>query len=219
MAEILKLETRRGELTYRLQRPGPRGGPPVIMLHGLTGDEDVMWLLTSAFPSQGLIASPRGLFPLEVGGFSWVRPEVPGGGGFADFQGAVVAVMELLVHLSERFSLPARDFVLMGFSQGAALALAIARSGFRPAGVATLAGYLPEGGLKNVEGLPVYWGHGSQDEMVPVERARRDVKRLRQSGAEVTYCEAPVGHKVGVECMHDLGAWFAGITVRARGGT
>jgi phospholipase/carboxylesterase len=217
MSEILKLATTRGELIYRLQRPGPHGGPPVIMLHGLTGDEDVMWLLTSAFPSQGLIASPRGLFPAEEGGYSWVKPDVPGGGRFADFQDAVAAVMRLLAHLSAQFSLPARDFVLMGFSQGAALALTIARNGFRPAGVATLAGYLPDGGLKNLDGLPVYWGHGSQDERVPVERARRDVARLRQSGAEVTYCEAPVGHKVGVECMHDLAAWFTGITAQTEG--
>jgi phospholipase/carboxylesterase len=211
MSEVDRLETSSGELIYRLQRP-KSGDRPVILLHGLTGDENVMWLLTSAFPSGGVIAAPRGLFPLQEEGYSWVDPALVGEGRFSNFRPAAVAIRGLVVHLGEQFSLPIGSFVLMGFSQGAALALAVARDGFRPAGVATLAGFLPTGGLRNLDELPIFWGHGTRDEMVPVGRARRDVKALQQAGAMVTYCEADVGHEVGVECMHDLGAWFRGLT-------
>lgn len=208
MSDIQRLERGSGALSYRLQLPQVVGDRPVILLHGLTGDENAMWLLTRAFPSEGLIAAPRGLFPLGGDGYSWVDPSVEGEGEFSDFQPAVESVRDLLTHLSERFSHSMHDFVLMGFSQGAALGLAVARDGRRPAGVATLAGFLPGGELRNLGGLPIYWGHGTQDQRVPVWRARQDVEMLVQAGAKVTYCEADVGHKVGLECMHDLGAWF-----------
>src|SRR3972149_7991963 len=58
-------------------------------------------------------------------------------------------------------------------------------------------GSRPMDSLARLASLPVYWGHGTQDDQVPVERARRDVARLRQAGVDVSYFEAGVGRKVG----------------------
>ena len=63
--------------------------------------------------------------------------------------------------------------------------------------------------LARLASLPVYWGHGTQDDQVPVERARRDVARLRQAGVDVSYCEADVGHKLGADCLLGLASWLA----------
>ena len=99
--------------------------------------------------------------------------------------------------------------VFVGFSQGSALAFLLAeRQSMCPAAVVSLAGYLPGGDLAQLNGLPVFWGHGSQDQTIPVSRARLDVQRLEDLGAEVRYCEAEVGHKVGVECMRGLKGWL-----------
>ncbi|MGD8822778.1 MAG: hypothetical protein PVG63_06725, partial [Anaerolineales bacterium] len=58
------------------------------------------------------------------------------------------------------------------------------------------------------KGVPVYWGHGTEDELIPIEHARHDVERLRTAGVDVSFCEAEVGHKVGVECTRGLKTWF-----------
>jgi phospholipase/carboxylesterase len=96
----------------------------------------------------------------------------------------------------------------MGFSQGAALAFAAAQGGMKVAGIIALAGFVPYGDLQGLENVPVFWGHGTHDELVPVERARKDVKRLLDGAAEVHFCEADVGHKLGIECTRGLKHWL-----------
>jgi len=38
--------------------------------------------------------------------------------------------------------------------------------------------------------------HGTQDQLVPIDRARTSIELLEQAGAQVTYCEDEVGHKL-----------------------
>ena len=107
---------------------------------------------------------------------------------------------------------PDRSLVLAGFSQGAALALSATALGIlQPDAVVALAGILPLGDLTGLHSVPIFWAHGKRDLVVPVERARRDIERLRQAGASLTYCEADVGHKLGAECFRGLRQWFAGM--------
>jgi predicted esterase len=40
--------------------------------------------------------------------------------------------------------------------------------------------------------------------MVPVDRARASIGLLEQAGAQVTYCEDEVGHKVSAGCLRAL---------------
>lgn len=209
MDEVRRIKTSSAELIYRVQFPESDVHPPVIMLHGWTGDEGAMWVLTSALPGKGLIAAARGIESVPDGdGFGWTEPEAVGEERWGDFDASVIAITDLADHLSREFSFDRAGFVLVGFSQGAALAFAMARAGFRPAGAVALAAYIPEGDLDGLARLPVYWGHGTQDQKVRVERARADREALIQAGAEVTYCEADVGHKVGVECMRGIDRWF-----------
>ena len=57
-------------------------------------------------------------------------------------------------------------------------------------------------------GKPFFVAHGTQDKLVPVERARASIELLEQAGAQVTFCEAEVGHKVSLECLHGLEAFW-----------
>jgi predicted esterase len=71
-----------------------------------------------------------------------------------------------------------------------------------------VAGHLPQGDLSRLSGLPVFWGHGARDELIPVTGARKDVARLRAAGARVQYCEADVTHKLGSACLRELKQWI-----------
>jgi phospholipase/carboxylesterase len=180
----------------------------MLLLHGYTGDERVMWALDSVIPADFLVASLRGIHPTPLGGFQWIRSSSGKAADFTEYDEGVRAIAAVYREIGQEFEISSPVFV-MGFSQGAATAFAVASQGGIPVrGVIALAGYLPSGKLNTGE-WDVFWGHGSRDEMVPVERARNDVNRLSGAGIEVQYCEADVGHKLGAECTRGLGTWLA----------
>jgi len=71
-------------------------------------------------------------------------------------------------------------------------------AGFVPAGLEELIAQRP------LAGKSIFVAHGTQDEMVPIDRARNSIELLEQAGAQVTYCEDEIGHKVSRTCMRAL---------------
>ena len=60
-----------GDLIHRVAQPaGPGPHPTVLMLHGRSGDENVMWVFARALPPDWLIVAPRAIQPDPAGGFS-----------------------------------------------------------------------------------------------------------------------------------------------------
>jgi phospholipase/carboxylesterase len=179
----------------------------IVFLHGWTGDEHSMDVLDGALPAGWWRFSLRAPFGAPGGGFSWSDPTVDHGTTTAALRPGADALARWLSSTPELNGAP---FVLMGFSQGAAVALACAtRLVTPPAGLAILAGFAPgDLSLAPFAGMPIYWSHGLQDRLVPIDRARRDIEALRLAGAPVVFCEADVGHKVGVECVRGLKQWL-----------
>jgi phospholipase/carboxylesterase len=195
---------------YRFRHRPQEDGPAVMMLHGFGGDENSMWILESTLPSLPLVVSVRGTHSQPIGDFAWTTYRGGLRACFRDFREAFDAIKTVERDAQQRIpSAPAR-WVLMGFSQGAAIAFSLAACGaMRPAGIIALAGFLPEGDLSKLAGIPIYWGHGSRDEFVPVQRAEKDVQRLSSVNNDVEFCQADVGHKLGVECARGLKEWFS----------
>jgi predicted esterase len=210
MTEPILIEAPAGGVPVRLRQPRKKGGLHLLMLHGWSGDEKVMWVLQSILPADSFIVAARGIHPLPDGGYHWSDTPASTEVTFEDFNRAVTAIRTTLNALKETHGFGQVPIVLMGFSQGAALAFSTARSGIRLAGIIALAGFVPHGVISVRQPLPIFWGHGIQDERVPIERARQDVKRLLDAGLEVHYCEAEVGHKLGIECTHGLRGWLQG---------
>lgn len=198
---------------YRVSQPEGSGPFPVfLLLHGWTGDEHSMWVFTPRLPSHGLFIAPRGLYSAPQGGYAWVAAQNTWPRR-EQFEPTVNALLQLLT--AARF--PAADFStlhLVGFSQGAALAYAFTLSyPERVASLSALSGFLPDGlqlvtPARRLSGLPVFITHGTQDELVPVERARQAAHLLDQQGAKVTYCEHEVGHKLSAGCFRGLASFF-----------
>jgi phospholipase/carboxylesterase len=183
--------------------------PAVILLHGWSGDENIMGVFETLLPEEVSIVSPCGIYPVDDGGYNWVSGDRSSKSSISDFSRSADSLMTMLEDLNRQYDLNQNNLVLMGFSQGAALAFATTVLGrIKPAAIISLAGFLPQGELKNVKGLPVYWGHGLFDRLVPIERARDAVQALKRAGADVILCEADVGHKVGLECTRGLKEWL-----------
>ena len=183
--------------------PGDPPGPPVLLIHGLTGDERSMAVFAGAFPPGSLLLAPRASHVFEGGGYSWT--ESVGWPAWEDLAPSAEALAGLIAAVDPG------PWLVAGFSQGAAVALALAARGEPLAGVAALAGFLPEGDLPAGAwtGLRVFWGHGTLDEQVPIERARQGARALRQAGARLDLCETEVDHRLGAACLRALKAWAA----------
>lgn len=198
----------------RLHRPEGTGPFPILlMLHGCTGDENSMWVFAPRFLKNALMIAPRGIYTTKGSGYSW-HPEISRPWPWVnDF----IPTVEKLFDTISRKNIPDGDFSelhIVGFSQGAALAYTMAiLYPERIASLAGLSGFLPDGasalmGTERLKGLPIFITHGTQDDLVPVERARMSVDILQKSGAIVTYCEDNVGHKLSTKCFRGLEAFY-----------
>lgn len=192
--------------------PGPH--PLMLLLHGWTGDEDAMWVFANRLPENLLLVSPRGLYPTNLGGYSWQPPLGRNWPDLEDFRPAMDALWTLLTedHFPQAELAHIR---LVGFSQGAALSYSLALaypervgdfaglSGFAPGGVEALIQARP------LVGKACFMAHGTQDELVNVVRARQARQMLIDAGAQVTYCEDDVGHKLSASCFRGMEKFFA----------
>lgn len=206
-----------GDWVIRFRQPAGAGPFPVVwLLHGWTGDEDSMWIFASKLPERFLLLAPRGLHATPMGGYSWhPLSSVKAWPWVEDFRPAVQALVDLMAAWPE--GAPPANFDnlrLAGFSQGGAMAYTFAM--LHPQRVRALAGlasFLPDGAAQHLQsqtlaGLPVYISHGTQDQMIPVARARQAVQLLEQAGAEVHYCESDVGHKLSADCFRGMEVFF-----------
>ncbi len=200
--------------TLRVHVPSGSGPHPVmLLLHGWSGNEDVMWVFAGRIPPRYLMIAPRAPYETPRGGYGWQPFLNDSWPSMSDLLPAARSLLALLDRLAAHPLLSAGDyraFDVMGFSQGAAVAASLALAfPRRVRAFALLAGFLPEGisGLlaaRPLAGKPVFMAHGTEDRMVPVERAREGVSRLRLAGAEVTYCEDRTGHKLSASCARAL---------------
>ena len=200
-------------LVSKPDSPGPH--PVFLLLHGLTGDERSMWVFTARLPKGSLLIAPRGIYNARPKGYSWSSAEQKGWSRIIDFYNA----FDSLSRLFSPQNFPEADFTrlnLVGFSQGAALALSLLL--LHPEliqSAAGLSGFLPEGseGLAvshPLSGKRIFLAHGTLDKQVPIAMGRRVAEILELAGAIVTYCEDEVDHKLSASCFRGLEAFFSG---------
>ena len=184
----------------------------LLMLHGLTGDENSMWVFARDLPSHYWIIAPRAPHTAEPFGYSW-RLALPGTFVQPSLEQLSPAA-EALIHLVDEYQasagVEADTFDVMGFSQGGVMSSLLTTLYPQRIGkTGILAGFVP-GGLEELttkrplEGKPFFVTHGTKDDMVPIERARTSMVLLEQAGAKLTYCEDEVGHKVSLNCIKAL---------------
>ncbi|HEX5044957.1 MAG TPA: alpha/beta fold hydrolase [Candidatus Polarisedimenticolaceae bacterium] len=208
-----------------VQPPGPARAA-VLFLHGLGADghdfEPVVPLLGLP-PGHGV----RFVFPHAPS-----RPVTVNGGmvmpAWYDIRGldlgqnpdahGIESSSRLIRTLLEREverGIPAERIVLGGFSQGGAMALQVGLTHReRLAGLLGLSCYLPlpdrvrgEEAQAN-RSTPIFMGHGTDDDIVPVERGEASQTFLRQAGYPVEWKTYPMAHQVDAQEIVDVGEWI-----------
>jgi phospholipase/carboxylesterase len=186
----------------------------MFLFHGLTGDERSMGIFAARIPENYWLISPRGIYGSGHQGYSWVPKSYKTRPSIEDFGPTIAQVLDLVEKFHRKYHLDLAKFHIMGFSQGAALCYAIALTQpERVASLAGLSGFMPSGTEPLITNSPLagrqfFITHGTLDTLVPVNRAREAIRVLQAAGAEVTYCEADVGHKLGATCFRSLAKFY-----------
>jgi phospholipase/carboxylesterase len=191
-------------LRYRPPLKTPRR--IVLLLHGWTGDETSMWVFTRALSNQWILA-PRGPVPATPQGFGWVPHQTQQPSAhFQDFALAAQALLRQLDGWCHSLNVPNLPLDVVGFSQGAALALSLVLSApQRFQRLACIAGFLPlQAPIVPLHGLNCLIAHGSQDTIIPLEQAKLTYQHLYSCQAQVQICQADVGHKMSAACFQRL---------------
>ena len=202
-------------LIHRLwQPPGDGPFPTAVLLHGRSGDENAMWVLARSLPAGWVQIAPRAIKPDRDGGYAWHPRRQDEWPTLAEFDEAVTAVTRFIHALPSLYNTDPERVYLMGFSQGAALAYAVAmRQPGLVHGIAGLVGFLPEGcgGEETavLRDLPIFMAVGREDPLIPYERARACAATLKTAGAKLTYGEYETGHRLNAAATRDLKAWWA----------
>jgi phospholipase/carboxylesterase len=125
------------------------------------------------------------------------------------------AQIAALIDRERERGVAASRIVVMGFSQGCAMALMTAlRYPERLAGAVGLSGYLPLAAATAAEraganaDLPIFLAHGTQDPVVAPMRGTTTRDALRALGHDVEWHEYPMPHSVCMEEIADLNAWL-----------
>lgn len=203
----------RSGLSHRLWEPSSNGPyPTVIMAHGRSGTQDVMWIFARTLPPEWLIVAPRAPFADPQGGFSWHVGAENAWPTYDDLQAGVGALEGFCAALPGLYAADAGRLYIMGFSQGAAVCWAMAmRKKVAVRGVAGLVGFVADSSPlapPTLLDLPVFMAVGRQDPTIPRARSEADAYRLIQAGAYLDYRAYDTGHRLNRDGVRDLTAWW-----------
>lgn len=177
-----------GERVLKGGAPLETAGGALIAIHGRgAGAEDIIALAREIAPPNVTILAP------QAAGNTWYpyRFLEPTERNEPYLSSALRVVADLIAQLGER-GIPPERVALMGFSQGACLALeAAARNARRYAGVIGFSGGLigppgtPFDFAGSLDGTPVFLGCSDVDPHIPKERVEESAGALDRLGAAV----------------------------------
>ena len=113
--------------TFRIRQPATENDYPrvLLLLHGHLGNENAMWILTKPLPKSYVMLAPRA--PINTGPdqYSWhkIGPQWPDIEVYRDITNQLLSRVNSWVDNNQ---LDVAQYDLMGFSQGAVLAYALA---------------------------------------------------------------------------------------------
>lgn len=189
----------------------------LILLHGYGSNEQDLFSFANELPDNLLIVSAQAPLSMGFGGYAWYSINFDDKNGkFSDLKEAKESIDKIAVFIDEiklKYNTNTDKTFLLGFSQGAILSYSL--SFFFPnkvQHVIALSGYintelLPENISSEIK-TDYYCSHGSVDQVLPVEWARKSKPFLDNLGFKNDYSEYNVGHGVAPQNFFSFKKWI-----------
>lgn len=194
--------------------------PTLFLLHGWGASaHDLFGLAPVLDGGRVLVLCPQGPVEVPIGpgmtGYGWF-PLEPGQPPDPDaFREGAARLREFVDHARKAYPVDPDRVVVGGFSQGGVMTYdLVLRQPERFSGLAALSTWMPPPLVEDIpndprhEEFPVLVIHGTEDQMVDVERARTTRELLRPLGVRLQYREFPMGHEIRPEALKVVVEWL-----------
>ncbi|CAM1367111.1 Phospholipase/carboxylesterase [Tenacibaculum sediminilitoris] len=191
--------------------------PLLILLHGYGSNEQDLFSFAEELPDDLLIVSARAPHDMGYGGYAWYAINFDSvNGKFSDLTQAAESVDKIASFIDEikvKYNTnPDKTFIL-GFSQGAILSYALSfKYPNKVKHVVALSGYINEelfpAEIDNSIVTDYYISHGTVDQVLPVDWARKAPILLNNFKLTNVYFEYPVGHGVAPQNFYSFKKWI-----------
>jgi phospholipase/carboxylesterase len=174
--------------------------PLVVVMHGRGADANDLADIAPYLDDGYRFLFPNAPRPFEAYpgmafGFTWFDGWPAEETSFLESRALVLALIDEAL---AKYPTPSGKLIVCGFSQGGMMALdAGFRTGQPIAGIVCMSGALNEAEMPPFDpAIPVLVVHGSVDDVIPVNAARRTRAVLEEHGIDTEYHEYPMGHHV-----------------------
>jgi len=203
-----------------LIRPSEYEGkaPLILMLHGYGSDENDLFSFADYLPKKYTVISVRAPYRLKPMGNAWYAINFDANSNkFSDTKQAKESREKVKIFLKEAiesYNINSEDVTLFGFSQGTILSFATALTYPRMIkNIVGLSGYIDLNMAEiqkesNFDHLNVYNSHGTVDQVIPVDWARKTPKLLKEFDINNLYEEFPIGHGVSQDNFQSVLKWL-----------
>jgi phospholipase/carboxylesterase len=191
--------------------------PLLVLLHGYGSNEEDLFSLAAQLDGRLFAASLRAPIDMGYDAYSWGPISVtPSGASFdiAEIKKSLELVKRTIEDIVLVYDLDPKQVYVMGFSQGAALTLALTLSTPEMvAGAVVMSGrrlpeIIDEAAEGDLEELPIFVAHGINDDVLPISDGRAIRDHLSTLPVRLDYHEYSMGHTVSVESFFDIAQWF-----------
>lgn len=210
------------QLHYSIKEPKTikDKNPIIILLHGYGSNEEDLFSFANELPDNYFIISVRAPYTLQPYGYAWYAIHFDADENkFSDDAQAIASrdlVSTFIDEIVAKYPIDANEVTLIGFSQGTILSYAIALSyPEKIQRVVGLSGYFNEKIItpnykdNDFSKLQFFVSHGSSDQVIPVDWARKSIPAFEALKIPTTYKEYLVGHGVAPQNFHDFKQWLA----------
>ncbi len=193
--------------------------PLLLLLHGYGSNEEDLFSFASELPEEYYVISARAPFDLMYGSYAWYAINFDADENkFSDIvqaQDSRDVIAAFIDELIEKYPIDKNKVTLIGFSQGSILSYAVALSyPEKVQRVVAMSGYLnteiavDDFAKNDFTNLRIFTSHGTVDQVIPVDWARKSIPLIENLGIAIVYKEYPVGHGVAPQNFFDFKNWL-----------
>lgn len=193
--------------------------PLLLLLHGYGSNEEDLFSFANELSEKYYVVSVRAPYEMMYGSYAWYAINFDADENkFSDItqaQNSRDLIANFIDELIQNYEIDKENVTLVGFSQGSILSYAVGLSyPEKVQRIVAMSGYFNEQiatdnyAENNFSNLKIFASHGTEDQVVPVEWARKAQPILAALRINITYKEYPIGHGISPQNFFDFKKWL-----------